>query len=182
MQFPGDVMHIHKSEATRLRKALTLFPGSSLFLSQGLTLQPPKSDWQLISPGHITLEPNIKVTRIKELITSTAFRKCTVNSMENMLTDVRTLRVKREDPVERPPRKECHNVAPTPSQELPERCCEQRGITLEIIGSVPPWTLISKLLTEHSLPGLSIKEKNIWIYHKCFSHVAWNVGLDSHQW
>ena len=33
----------------------------------------PKSDWQLISPGHITLESNIKVTRIKELITSTAF-------------------------------------------------------------------------------------------------------------
>ena len=70
----------------------------------------PKSDWQLISPGHITLESNIKVTRIKELITSTAFRKCTVNSTENMLTDVRTLRVKREDPVERPPRKEFYNV------------------------------------------------------------------------
>ena len=61
-----------------------------------------------------------------------------MNSMENMLTDVRALRVKREDPVERPPRKECYNVAPNPSQELPERCCEQRGITLEIIGSVPP--------------------------------------------
>ena len=29
----------------------------------------PKSDWQLISPGCITLESKIKVTRIKELIT-----------------------------------------------------------------------------------------------------------------
>ena len=30
----------------------------------------PKSDWHLISPYHITPESNIKVRRIKELITS----------------------------------------------------------------------------------------------------------------
>ena len=28
----------------------------------------PKSDWHLISPYHITIESNIKVMRIKELI------------------------------------------------------------------------------------------------------------------
>ena len=28
----------------------------------------PKSDWQLIPPGHITLESNINVTRIKNSI------------------------------------------------------------------------------------------------------------------
>ena len=34
-----------------------------------LNLLTPKSDWQLISPYHITPESNIKVRRIKELIT-----------------------------------------------------------------------------------------------------------------
>ena len=30
----------------------------------------PKGDWHLISPYHITIESNIKVMRIKELITN----------------------------------------------------------------------------------------------------------------
>ena len=34
-----------------------------------LNLLTPKSDWQLISPYHITPESNIKVRRIKEMIT-----------------------------------------------------------------------------------------------------------------
>ena len=58
----------------------------------------PKSDWQLIPPGHITLESNINVTRIKNLIVQQihlgSFRKCMVNSMENILIDVCVERVK----------------------------------------------------------------------------------------
>ena len=65
----------------------------------------PESDWHLISPYNISPESNIKIMRIREMInnqrtldceTNSPFqnlKKCMENSMENMHTDVRVLRV-----------------------------------------------------------------------------------------
>ena len=40
----------------------------------------PKSDWHLISPYHITIESNIKVMRIKELMPMKKALDCKTNS------------------------------------------------------------------------------------------------------
>ena len=80
----------------------------SRYITRGLVpypINPCKSDRHLISPNHNTAESFGRIMRIKEMITNpTTFdcqtnsplqyqRKCVRNSMENMDTDVRVLRV-----------------------------------------------------------------------------------------
>ena len=74
-----------------------------LISSENLRMNPstPKSDKHLISPHNISPEFHIKVTRIKEMITTKEalecetnspcqhLKKCMMNSSENIHTDIR---------------------------------------------------------------------------------------------